>query len=273
MFTFRSVSSSIGTANMILVWLIFSIPAKGQVQLRLDTVSGSPGDTVFVQVNLSRANQTVSALALDVSYDTSLLTAINGVINPSIGPGSSVDKELISSSPRPGVFRIGIIPASFTPASLQSVIPDGLVATIFFEINSTLANDATGNLVNNASSSTPVGQSISTTGTDGLVSILVTGVEELFKELPNGLRLFQNYPNPFQVSTTIQYDVPEEARVQLVVYNILNEKVATLVDEVQKKGHYAMQWDIKDKILSNGIYLYKLQFEYHILSRKMILIR
>ena len=73
---------------------------------------------------------------------------------------------------------------------------------------------------------------------------------------PTEFTLHQNYPNPFNPSTMINYQLPISSEVNLVIYNNLGEKVATLVDEKQQVGNYSVNYDATG--LSSGIYLYRL---------------
>ena len=79
--------------------------------------------------------------------------------------------------------------------------------------------------------------------------------------IPGTFRLEQNYPNPFNPSTTIQYDIPAKGRVQRQIFNTLGMKVRTLIDDIQERGNYSVEWDGKDDngtILATGIYFYQL---------------
>ena len=79
---------------------------------------------------------------------------------------------------------------------------------------------------------------------------------------PAAYALANNYPNPFNPATTIQYALPQAADVELVVYNAVGQPVRTLVAEHQRAGHYAVEWDATDDrgySLSSGMYLYRLQ--------------
>ncbi len=76
--------------------------------------------------------------------------------------------------------------------------------------------------------------------------------------VPATYRLLQNYPNPFNPSTTIQYELPTESYVRLAVYNMLGQKVATLVDGTQPGGYYAVSFQAAANVPS-GMYIYRLQ--------------
>jgi hypothetical protein len=75
--------------------------------------------------------------------------------------------------------------------------------------------------------------------------------------LPGSYSLKQNYPNPFNPQTTIAYDLPRADQVELVVYNTLGQKVATLVSEKQAAGSYRVEWNAGR--YASGIYYYKLK--------------
>jgi flagellar hook assembly protein FlgD len=76
--------------------------------------------------------------------------------------------------------------------------------------------------------------------------------------------LRQNWPNPFNASTTISYVLPSSAHVSLKVYDILGREVATLVERYQQGGPHRICWDGTDKEghqVSSGVYFYRLQAE------------
>ena len=80
--------------------------------------------------------------------------------------------------------------------------------------------------------------------------------------LPATFALADNFPNPFNPATTIQYALPQAADVELTVYNVLGQPVRTLVAEHQSAGRYAVEWDATNDSghsLSSGMYFYRLQ--------------
>ncbi len=81
----------------------------------------------------------------------------------------------------------------------------------------------------------------------------------------------KNYPNPFNPMTTIEYSLPTFSRVELTVYNVLGEKVATLVNEAQPSGSYTAVFNASD--LPSGAYFYTLTTDASTLTRKMLLIK
>lgn len=77
------------------------------------------------------------------------------------------------------------------------------------------------------------------------------------KILPKNFQLFGNYPNPFNNSTTIMYEIDESGQVQLELFNLLGQKLSTLVSTRQLPGIYQIDWDASD--FPSGIYLYRLR--------------
>jgi hypothetical protein len=89
--------------------------------------------------------------------------------------------------------------------------------------------------------------------------------------IPAQFRLLQNYPNPFNPATTITFDLPEETRVNLTVYNILGEQVAVLINRTMKAGRH--RTDFNASALPSGIYFYRVSTEKFSAVKKMILIK
>jgi hypothetical protein len=88
-------------------------------------------------------------------------------------------------------------------------------------------------------------------------------------ELPKEFALSQNFPNPFNPSTTIKYDLPLDTRVSLKVFNILGQEVATLVNEEQKAGYRSAEWNAGN--VASGVYFYRLEAGHFTQVRKMLL--
>ncbi|MCC7262649.1 MAG: T9SS type A sorting domain-containing protein [Candidatus Latescibacteria bacterium] len=103
----------------------------------------------------------------------------------------------------------------------------------------------------------------------------VTAVEETVV-VPVAFSLQPNYPNPFNPSTTIRFSLPQAGEVELSVYNLMGQRVATLVYGVQEAGAHLLQWDGWDeqgRELASGVYFYRLQVGGRVETRKLLLLR
>ena len=93
--------------------------------------------------------------------------------------------------------------------------------------------------------------------------------------LPQGFALGQNYPNPFNPSTVIPYQLPTAASVRLEVFNVLGQRVATLVDEEQAAGAHTAVWMATDEAgqaVSAGVYIYRLAVGDALATGRMVLV-
>jgi hypothetical protein len=105
---------------------------------------------------------------------------------------------------------------------------------------------------------------------------IVTGIEELAAGIPEAFLLNQNFPNPFNPSTTITFELPEAGEVTIKVYNILGQELITLFSGIVQSGKYSVDWNgLNDagSPLSSGTYLYKLTAGEFTQTRKMILLK
>ncbi|UCE17791.1 MAG: DUF362 domain-containing protein [Gemmatimonadota bacterium] len=98
-------------------------------------------------------------------------------------------------------------------------------------------------------------------------------------QIPDQFLLSQNFPNPFNPVTTIQYSVVSELslpHVSLKIYNSLGQEIRTLVDELQNPGQYTVTWDVEDALgvsAPSGIYFYRLTVGDFTATRRMLLLK
>lgn len=102
-------------------------------------------------------------------------------------------------------------------------------------------------------------------------SSVVTSVEETEGSLPDTFTLSQNFPNPFNPSTVISYQIPVTAEIRLEIFNMLGQSVALLVNEQKAAGLHTVNFDASS--LSSGIYIYRIQSNNFNQSKKMLLIK
>ena len=95
----------------------------------------------------------------------------------------------------------------------------------------------------------------------------VTSVKD--RPLPTAFALDQNYPNPFNPSTTIEFALPKDAHVTLDVYNVIGQRVASLVNEVRAAGYHTVQFNAGQ--LASGLYIYRIAAGDVTMVKKMML--
>ena len=104
-----------------------------------------------------------------------------------------------------------------------------------------------------------------------------TAVLETFEpHLPRQFALDQNYPNPFNSGTVIRFALPEARSVELAVFNLSGQKVATLAQGVREAGQYSVRWDGRDdrrRSLASGVYFYRLRAGDRVETRKLLLLQ
>jgi len=217
-------------------------------------------DSVIVVVPVELVNaEPLSGFEYTISFDpylASLVTVDNsGLIT------ESFDFFAFDINAQAGKVRIGNIP-SFT---FEKNLPVGTrqVAKLVFQLQT-----------DNFSEDIPLKFSnaiLSDLAVNDLDCKWVSGAIEPGILLPKHISLSQNCPNPFNSTTEIKYTLPIDAWVKLDVYNILGQKVATLVDEEQKAGCRRVDWDGSEA--ASGVYFYLLQVRDLTTVKKMILLR
>ncbi len=94
--------------------------------------------------------------------------------------------------------------------------------------------------------------------------------------IPVDFHLAQNFPNPFNPSTKIEFSIPVTAHVTISIFNILGQETATIIDEIKSAGNYSITWDGVDSYgqkVSSGIYFYRINADDYTDSRKMALVQ
>ena len=107
-----------------------------------------------------------------------------------------------------------------------------------------------------------------------IVNIPISGE----KLLPKDYDLSQNYPNPFNPTTTIQYSIPKQSNVKLIIYDALGREVALLVNEEKEAGSYKVEFESvrlrrSSQQLASGIYFYQIRAAAFVETKKMLLLR
>jgi len=95
-------------------------------------------------------------------------------------------------------------------------------------------------------------------------------------QLPHAFNLYNNYPNPFNPVTTLRYDLPEDALVNITIYDMMGRVVSNLVSSQQRAGYKSVQWSATNNTgqpVSAGLYLYTIEAGEFRQTKKMVLLK
>lgn len=104
----------------------------------------------------------------------------------------------------------------------------------------------------------------------------ITNINKPIANLPDKIGVRQNFPNPFNPLTQIRYSIPTSQNVTITLYNILGQKIKTLLSQKQTAGEHKVIWDARDdsgQPVSSGIYFYQLRAGDFTETKKMMLMR
>jgi len=104
----------------------------------------------------------------------------------------------------------------------------------------------------------------------------VLGVETISSNIPKDFSLSDAYPNPFNPETKINFNLAKSANIKMIVYNLLGQKIKTLVSQEMNAGTYSVTWDGKDdfnKQVASGVYLFSFQAESFRTTKKVVLLK
>lgn len=93
---------------------------------------------------------------------------------------------------------------------------------------------------------------------------------------PKPVTLYQNFPNPFNPSTTISFFIPDRASINLDIFDVKGRRVKTLIDEIKPAGRYNAEWNGRNSRgnpVSSGVYYYRLTAGKNIITKKLVLMR
>jgi len=108
------------------------------------------------------------------------------------------------------------------------------------------------------------------------IKSLPVAIEPGTQPVPEGFVLYQNYPNPFNSSTTIEFYLTQTAEIEVAIYNLLGQKVRTLLQGRKQAGLYRLQWDGLDEMgreVASGVYICRMQSRDFVQSRKMLFLK
>jgi immune inhibitor A len=237
--------------------------------------SGSPLNEYFLVSNRQKTG-----------YDTALPAAglLIWHVDETIADLGANDNEWYPGYTAYGHYKVALEQAD-SLWELESTVPYGAVSYAGDPYPGT-ANNRTFNGGSVPSSDSYAGsqtyvavQNVSNSGPVMTCDLFVSpaDVEEDASETrPMACQLTQNYPNPFNPLTVIEYTVPRAGRVSLEIFNLLGQRIRTLVDEKHEKGQHSVTWDgTSDQGIAvpTGVYLCRLETDHFETSNKMVLLK
>jgi hypothetical protein len=128
----------------------------------------------------------------------------------------------------------------------------------------------------------------SVSATDGIDTVNVTGDDRVLfvnryeylstegEGIPTEFALHENYPNPFNPSTTLRFDLPEVSDATVTIYNMLGQRVRTFNMNDTPAGYHSVKWNATNDYgdpVGAGVYLYQLRADQFVKTRKMVLLK
>lgn len=100
---------------------------------------------------------------------------------------------------------------------------------------------------------------------------LTIGIRRISSGIPKSFELYQNFPNPFNPKTVINFSIHQKALVKIMIYDILGKEVKTILNEIKIRGEYSVDFDAS--LLSSGVYFYRMVSDHFSDCKKMVLIK
>jgi len=263
-----NVVDLVGIVNTIFGWPITPAPAQqwqgeyAQLKVLHNEIPG-PGIESEMQISADMP-ATVAGVELEIRYNPGVID----MLAPQLADGAD-GFELRSNDNDVGVMKVLIY--SRSPWNDERLIREGLsdIVKLPFVSRGSIAGDDNQQVrITRAYVSTGTARNIPVEGVGG-------------PPLPNTFSLFQNRPNPFNPTTTIDFyiggsDQTSDIYVTLDVFNLLGQRVKTLVDESLPPGQYSYVWDGTDHTgerMASGVYLYRLRVGDESHTKKMMLLK
>jgi len=257
------------TVFLFLIFTINNLSAQASIKpVCPQSVIGNAGNTFTVDVVVGDPTPVDSlfSASFTLTFTNTTYLAYNGIQAGNFLGGS----PFLFAEPSSDRVSIAI-------TSIPSVGPSsgsGVLVKVFFRITGTVPAQ-TENYFNiiKAFGYKPRGDTIRFYPQESMMIIqAATEVEE--GELnPEEFSLNQNYPNPFNPNTSISFTLPKSTEVSLVVYDLMGNLVATLVEERMEKGFHTIEFNSSKYNLSSGVYLYKLKTPEFTSIKKMVLLK
>jgi hypothetical protein len=269
--TIRIIDLDNADSSQIVAVTVKVSPGEPKDTLQFGSVETAPGASTPVPIRLAQIHA-ARRIDIPISYDPTVLT-LDSVVLAADLPISAVATWQTGSGPGKLWLRLDAAvdslpaPAGYQAATLYVTPTKPGVTTII----DTAVVDSIVTLVVDSSGAFLVPHVIPGTVTVSSATPVTDGDRP---SIPQDFALEQNYPNPFNGGTRINFALPHAEGVKLEIFNILGQKVCTLLSGVRPAGYYSVSWDgdtQSGQAAPSGIYFYRLQASDVSLVQKMIL--
>ena len=265
-------SSAFNVSDSVIVTLAYYELSGDTVRFGNLTVASGGQETVPVELDLVNG---ITAITIPAAYDTSVITVDSITLAASMQDVFTAQIEL---RPDSGFFVIELSPVAPDTFLAKGTHLLAQVAITAAPIETVTYIDTLSSEIRPASITLTSGETMIPWIVPGELTISTpTGVNDTLSESTTGeFVLSQNYPNPFNQETVIRFELPTGAFVELAVYNILGQKVRSLVADRLPAGSHTAFWDgtyDNGRSVPSGMYFYRLQTERMSAVKKMVLLK
>lgn len=248
----------------------------------IDTVTAEPGSSFAVNVRMSNNGLDIAGLQIPLKFTSPYLTVDSVSFVGSVKPPSS--QAVVSVDNTADTLSISVFPG-YAPAPFPTIsTASGVIATIHFTLSGSAPDgiipidtiySGLGNLRwTGVGFTDPTGMGIylpASVNGGAVVVASPTAIDERGNLIPENFGLAQNYPNPFNPTTTIEFSLPSAGLVQLQVFNVLGQNIATLIERPLSAGTHRVEFDASAQ--PSGIYFYRLTHPAGSQTEKMVLLK
>lgn len=257
---------------IVLTILLFFGGGKAHssnIQVTIPDTSGENSDTVAIPIFVSEVpDDTVRSFQMTLTFKSSVLTADSAYTEGTMAEGWGAPTYNVNIPGQIGIAMAGVYP-------LIGSGGNGILIYVVFIVN---GSDGDSTIVHFDNMMFNEGEPEAETK-DGLFKVgHGTGVKDENESpgRPTEMTLFQNYPNPFNPETEIEYVLPKDAEVRLIVYNLLGQKIKTLIEGFESAGLKTVSWDGTNDWgipVGSGVYFYRITAGESTQLKKMLLLR
>lgn len=263
------------TVVMALMAMPLSLFAKDNHQFAVGKALAKGATSLVVPLEITNADNLV---ALDIPLhfsDGVILTEVN-FVNTRI---EYFDFKISNINNEDHTVIIGAIPQMSAAAKADLKAGTGVIANLVFEISDPSVTSVTIETIEVADPYHRLMFVYHDYNSDGSIANIraeYPALGDIVAPIDGGIlptvyALEQNYPNPFNPKTSISFALPNSGNVQLKVYNVLGQEVATLVDQYMAAGNHTADWEAG--AFSSGVYFYRLNAERYTQTMKMMLLK